>query len=112
MRPFCSVALVNPFVGRRHPGDHQLEQSVLPGNQSDAPVGVAAGELRPHGHVPLRAEHQDFLRRPALLHRPGDRQVGGVRELPGDVARQGDVASFWDDWGRGLGGDLEGVGDD
>ena len=33
-------------------------------------------------------------------------------ELPGDVAGQREVTSFWDDGGWGLGGDLEGVGDD
>lgn len=112
VRPFRSVALINPFIGRRHFGNHQFKQSVPAGDQSDASVGVAPGELRPRDHVSLGAERQNLLRRRAPLHRPGDRQVGGVGELPGDVAGQCDVTSFRDDGGRGLGRDLEGVGDD
>lgn len=110
VRPLRPVALVNPLVGRRHPGDHQFKQSVPPGNQSDAPVGESPRKLRPHAHVSLGSEDQNVLRGGPSLHRPGDGQVGGLRELSGDVAGQGEVASFWDDWGRGLGGNLEGVG--
>lgn len=112
MCPFRPVAFINPVIRRRHPGDHQFKQSILPGNQSDASVSVAPGELRPRDHVSLRAKCQNFLRCRSLLHRPGDGQVGGVDEFPGDVAGERDVTSFWDDWGRGLGGHLEGVGDD
>lgn len=112
VRPFRSIALINPLVGRRHPGDHQLKHSVLPGNQSDAAVGVAAGKLGPYHYVSLWAKHQDFLGRRPPFDRPGDGEVGRMGELPGDVARQGEVTSFWDNWGRGLRGHLEGVGND
>ena len=112
MRPLRPVAFITPFIGRRHSGNHQFKHAVLAGNQSDASVGIAPGELWPRRHVSLRPKCQNVLRRSSLLHRPGDGQVGGMGELPGDVAGQREVTSFWDDGGWGLGGDLEGVGDD
>lgn len=110
MRPFRSVALVNPFIGWRHSGNYQLKQSVPSGNQSDAPVGESPRKLCPDDHLALRTKCQNFLRCGPPLHRPGDGQVGRLRELPGDVARQSEVASLWDDWGWGLRGDFEGIG--
>lgn len=110
MRPLRSVALVNPFIGRRHPGNNQLKQPVPSGNQSDAPIGEPPRKLRPDSHVSLGSECQNLLRRGPSLHWPGDGQVGRLRELSGDVAGQSEVASFWDEWGRGLGGNLEGIG--
>jgi len=110
--PFRPVALIDPFIGGRHFGNHQLKLSIPPGDQSDASVGVAPGVLRPRHHVSLGPKYQNVLRRRAPLHRPGDGQVGGVGELPGDVAGEREFTSFWDHWGRGHGGDPEGVGDD
>lgn len=110
MRPFRSVALINPFIGWRHSGNYQLKQSIPSGNQSDAPVGKSPRELRPDDHLALGTKCQNFLRCGPPLHRPGDGQVGRLRELPGDVARQSEVASLWDDWGWGLRGDFEGIG--
>lgn len=108
--PLRSVALVNPFIGRRHPGNHQLKHSVPPGDQSDAPIGESPRKLRPDSHVSLGSECQNVLGGGPPLHRPGDGQVGRLRELSGDVAGQSEVASFGDDWGRGLGGNLQGIG--
>lgn len=111
VRPLGAVALVHALVRRRHAVDDQLEDAVPAGHQPHAAVGVAPGELGSNGHLTLRAEGQDVLGQCPALDRPRDRQVGGVGELPGDVACQGEVVPLQDYWGRGLWGHLERVWD-
>lgn len=112
MRPLCPAAGVSPLVGRRQSGNHQCDCSIPARNQSDVAVRVPSRELRPRYDLPLRPKRQDVLRGASLFNGPGDGQVGGVGELTGDVAREREVTSLWDDLGRSLGGDLEGVRDD
>lgn len=112
MRPLCSAAGVRPCVRCCNSGNHQLKQSILPGGQSDASVSVAPGELAACDHLSLGTECQNVLRCCPGLHGPGDGQVGGVGECPGDVAGERDVISLWDFWGQSLGGDPKRVGDD
>lgn len=112
MRPLRPVAFVRPAIRRGHSGYHQLEHPVPPGDQSDASVRVAPGELGPRHHVSLRSEGQDLLRRGSVLQPPADGQVGGVAEDARDVTGKRDLTSFGHFWGRGLRGDAEGVGND